>query len=163
MNAPEQNVHQDVYNESAKQEFAEHPEYSHIIGVFREQSSAHEAAAELREAGFEEDQIRLTEFDPETVEGVENTPLRSADKRFFVHVEARGREEAAVGILARHGANNADLPDGTTLVNGKLVYTGIAAPAEGTIVPTASDASLFSPEHSGSSATDSIAKDPRGV
>lgn len=158
-----QDVHQDVNNETARQEFAEHPEYSHIVGVFREQSPASEAAADLREAGFAEDQIRLTEFDPENVQGAENTPLRSAEKRFFVHVEARGREEEAVDILARHGANNADLPDGTTLVDGKLVYTGIAVPGEGTGTPTASDASLFSAEHSGSSATDSIAKDPRGV
>jgi hypothetical protein len=150
-------------NDYAEQEFAGHPEYSHIVGVFREQSPAREAALELREAGFEENQIRLTMFDPQTIKGAENMPLRAADTRFFVHVEARGREKEAVGILARHGANNADLPVGTELVNGKLVYTGIAAPAEGPALPTAPDSSLFSAEHSGSSVTDSIAKDPRGV
>jgi len=150
-------------NDYAEQEFAEHPEFSHIVGVFREQAPASEAAVELREAGFGEDQIRLTEFDPQSIEDAENTPLRAADQRFFVHVEARGREKEAVGILARHGANNADLPDGTALVNGRLVYTGIATPAEESALPAAPDTSLFSTEHSGSSVTDSIAKDPRGV
>jgi len=147
----------------AEQEFAEHPEFSHIVGVFREQSPASEAALELREAGFGENQIRLTVFDPQTIQGAENTPLRAADKRFFVHVEARGREKKAVGILARHGANNADLPHGTELVNGRLVYTGIATPAGESALPTAPDTSFFGTEHSGSSVTDSIAKDPRGI
>jgi hypothetical protein len=150
-------------NDYAEQEFAGHPEYSHIVGVFREQSPAREAALELREAGFEENQIRLTEFDPQSIEDAENTPLRVADKRFFVHVEARGREKEAVGILARHGANNADLPDGTELVNGRLVYRDIATYAEESALTTAPDTSFFSTEHSGSSVTDSIAKDPRGV
>jgi hypothetical protein len=147
----------------AEQAFAEHPEYSHIVGVFREQSPAREAAVKLREAGFGEDQIRLTVFDPQTIKGAENTLLRAADKRFFVHVEARGREKEAVGILARHGANNADLPDGTELVNGRLVYRGIATHAEESALTTAPDTSFFSTEHSGSSVTNSIAKDPRGV
>jgi hypothetical protein len=150
-------------NDYAEHEFAAHPEFSHIVGVFREQAPAHEAALELREAGFGEDQLRLTEFDPQSLEGTENTPLHAADTRFFVHVEARGREKEAVGILARHGANNADLPAGTELVNGKLVSMGSATNTEKATLSAAPDTSFFGTEHSGSSVTDSIAQDPRGV
>lgn len=143
-------------------EYATHPEYAHIIGVFREQAQAIEAVDELKEASFPEDHIRLTSYEPPDADQAEGTPVQASGRRFFVHVDAPGAEEKAVGILAHHGANNADLPPGTDLVNGKLVYTNARATAERPTSSPAASAGLFDPAHSGSSATDSIANE-RGI
>jgi hypothetical protein len=105
-------------------------DYSDIVGVFRERSQAEEAMEELKQAGFAEDEMDLKEY--ELQEGVEalttNPVLQLSNKRVIVHVKASGREQEAVGILAQHGANNADIPIGTQLVHGALVGTGIETP-----------------------------------
>lgn len=140
--------------------YATHPEYAHIIGVFRDPAQAMEAVDELK-GSFAEDHIRVTQYEPPTSDEPEQERLRAADRRFFVHVDAPGKEEKAVDILAHHGANNADLPRGTELVKGKLVYAHEAASPEQAALASTATASLFDARHSGSSATDSIANEPR--
>lgn len=105
-------------------------EYADIVGVFRDQSQAEEAMEGLRQAGFADDAMELKEY--ELQGGVEalttNPALQPSNKRVIVHVKAPGKEQEAVGILAQHGANNADIPAGTRLVHGALVGTGVASP-----------------------------------
>lgn len=105
-------------------------DYSDIVGVFRERSQAEEAMAELRQAGFAEDTMDLKEY--ELQGGVEklttNPTLQPSNKRVIVHVKAPGKEQEVVGVLAQHGANNADIPVGTQLVHGTLVGTGVESP-----------------------------------
>jgi hypothetical protein len=105
-------------------------DFSDIVGVFRERSQAEEAMAELQQAGFPEDAMDLKEY--ELQGGVEalttNPTLQPSNKRVIVHVKAPGKEQEAVGILAEHGANNADIPAGTQLVHGVLVGTGVQTP-----------------------------------
>ena len=105
-------------------------EYSDIVGVFRERSQAEEAMAELQQAGFAGDAMDLKEY--ELQGGVEtltsNPVLQPSNRRVIVHVNAPGKEQEAVGILAQHGANNADIPVGTQLVHGVLVGTGVQSP-----------------------------------
>jgi hypothetical protein len=144
MDTPEQVVH----SESTEHEYAEHPEYSQIIGVFRDPEQATQAMEALKQANFTEDQIRFTEYDPpQAANEVENALLQGVDRRFFVHVEAPGREEEAVDILAHHGANNSDLPRGTELVQGKLTYTRAAAAAAESPSGSDSIASSLGTEH----------------
>ena len=105
-------------------------DYSDIVGVFRERSQAEEAMEELRQAGFAEDTMDLKEYELQgsVVASTTNPALQPSDKRVIVHVKAPGKEQEAVGILAQHGANNADIPVGTQLVQGALVGTGIVTP-----------------------------------
>jgi hypothetical protein len=96
-------------------------DFTDIVGVFRDSSQANQAIAELKQAGFAEDAIQMTEYDlPGEVETV-NTSLQASNKRIIVLVKAPGKEQEAVGIMVQHGANNADIPPGTTLVHGILV------------------------------------------
>lgn len=105
-------------------------DFSDIVGVFRERSQAEEAMEGLKQAGFAEDEMDLKEY--ELQGGVEtltdNPALQPSNKRVIVHVKAPGKEQEAVGILAEHGANNADIPVGTKLVHGVLVGTGVESP-----------------------------------
>src|SRR5579859_665913 len=105
-------------------------DYSDIVGVFRERSQAEEAMEELRQAGFAEDAMDLKEYELQGgVEALTTNPvLQPSNRRVLVRVKAPGKEQEAVGILAQHGANNADLPVGTQLVHGVLVGTGIETP-----------------------------------
>jgi len=118
-------THEYIHSESTEHEYAEHPEYSQIVGVFRDSSQATQAVEALKEAGFAENQVQLTEYDPQSGVGeIESELLQEMDRRFFVHVDAPGKEEETVDILAHHGANNSDLPRGTELIHGKLTYIG---------------------------------------
>jgi rhodanese-related sulfurtransferase len=105
-------------------------EYSDIVGVFRDRAQAEEAMNELKQAGFPEDEMDLKEYELQS--GVEtlttNPVLQPSNKRVIVHVKAPGKEQEAVGILAQHGANNADIPVGTKLIHGVLVGTGVQTP-----------------------------------
>ena len=105
-------------------------EFSDIVGVFRDRSQAEEAMEELKQAGFPEDEMDLKEY--ELTGGVEalttNPVLLPSNKRVIVHVKAPGKEQEAVGVLAQHGANNADIPVGTKLVHGVLIGTGVQSP-----------------------------------
>lgn len=105
-------------------------DYSDIVGVFRERSQAEEAMEELKQAGFPEDAMDLKEYELQGgVEALTTNPvLQPSNKRVVVHVKAPGKEQEAVGILAQHGANNADIPVGTQLVHGTLVGTGVESP-----------------------------------
>ena len=102
-------------------------DFSDIVGVFRERSQAEEAMEGLRQAGFAEDAMELKEYElPGAAEVLNTNPtLQPSNKRVIVHVTAPGKEQEAVGILAQHGANNADIPAGTELVHGVLVGQGI--------------------------------------
>ena len=95
---------------------------SGIAGVFRDRSQAEQAVDELKQAGFAEDTIQLTEYKRR---GVFSPSLQASNRRIIVHVKAPGKEQEAVGILVQHGANNADIPAGTQLVHGVLVGTNI--------------------------------------
>ena len=100
-------------------------DFTDIVGVFRDRSQADQAIAELKQAGFAEDAIRMTEFDlPGEVEALGPSPsLQGSNKRIIVLVKAEGKEQEAVGIMVQHGANNADIPPGTKLVHGVLTNT----------------------------------------
>lgn len=90
---------------------------SDIVGVFRDRSSADHAIDELKQAGFKEDQVKLTLHSPQATEEFHSP----ADSRIIVTVQADGREQDAVGILFNNGANNADLPPGTVLEHGSII------------------------------------------
>lgn len=105
-------------------------DFSDIVGVFRERSQAEEAMEGLRQAGFAEDGMDLKEYELQGgIEALTSNPtLQPFNRRVIVHVKAPGKEQEAVGILAQHGANNADVPAGTRLVHGVLVGTGVQTP-----------------------------------
>jgi hypothetical protein len=90
---------------------------SDIVGVFRDRSRADHAIEELKQAGFKEDQVKLTLYSPQAAEESHS----HADSRSIVTVQAEGREQDAVGILFNNGANNADLPPGTVLEHGSII------------------------------------------
>src|SRR5260370_9386069 len=90
---------------------------SDIVGVFRDRSGADHAIEELKQAGFKEDQVKLTFYIPQATEEFHS----HADTRIIVTVQAEDREQDAVGILFNNGANNADLPPGTVLGHGSII------------------------------------------
>lgn len=104
-------------------------DFSDIVGVFRDRSQADQAVDELKQAGFAEDSIDLTEYELQgALQTSSSSPsLQSPNKRIIVHVKAPGREQEAVGIMAQHGANNADVPVGTKIDHGTLVATNGAS------------------------------------
>ncbi len=118
-------------------------DYSDMVGVFRDRANAEQAVSELKQVGFAEDDIQLTEYELQgAVEALSASPsLQSPNKRIIVHVKAPGKEQEAVGIMAQHGANNADIPAGMTLVHGTLVATN-AETAD--LVPGQSNAEVSS-------------------
>ena len=95
-------------------------DYSHVVGVFRERSHAEQAIDKLKRIGIGENQIQLTEYNPQTAEWTGSSSRQESNKRLIVNVEADGKEQEAVGILVNNGANNADIPPGTELVHGSL-------------------------------------------
>jgi len=90
---------------------------SNIVGIFRDRSRADHAIDELKQAGFREDQVKLTLYSPQAAEEFHS----HADSRIIVTVQARGREQDAIGILFTNGANNADLPAGTVLQDDSII------------------------------------------
>lgn len=96
-------------------------DYTNIVGVFRDRAKADEAVEALKQVGFQEELIHLTEYEPQTQEEKDSLPGITSTTRFIVDVLAEGREQEAVGILTHHGANNADLPPGTSLVHGAII------------------------------------------
>lgn len=96
-------------------------DYSHVVGVFKEPSSAEQAIGQLKQIGIGENQIHLMEYDLQNAAGVPNSSRQETGKRLIVHVHAEGKEQKAVGILFNNGANNADIPPGTKLVQGSLI------------------------------------------
>src|ERR1700730_7914074 len=98
-------------------------DFSDMVGVFRDRTHADQAINELKQAGFQEDQIQLTEYNPHAEEDADVSPRLGAEKRFVMLVRAEGREQEAVGIMAQNSANNTDIPPGTKLVHGSIVGT----------------------------------------
>ncbi len=96
-------------------------DYSYVVGVFRERPQAEQAIDKLKQIGIAEDQIRLTEYNLQTSEGTGSSTRPEPNQRLIVNVHADGKEQKAVGILVNNGANNADLPPGTKLVQGSLI------------------------------------------
>ena len=90
---------------------------SPIVGVFRDHAKADHAVKELKQAGFNEDQITSAVVSLQTA-SEEQTPENS---RIIVTVKADGRDKQAFGILFNSGANNADLPPGMTLRDSNIV------------------------------------------
>ena len=88
-----------------------------IIGVFRDRAKADNAVVELMQAGFREDQIQSAVVSLQTVPE-EQTPENA---RIIVTVKAEGKDKEAFGVLFNSGANNADLPPGMSLIDGKIV------------------------------------------
>jgi hypothetical protein len=88
-----------------------------IIGVFRDHAKADHAVEELKQAGFREDQITATVFSLKPAQEAHT----SENSRIIVLVKAEGRDKQAFGILFNNGANNADLPPGMELRDGKVV------------------------------------------
>src|SRR5437899_546900 len=95
-------------------EYMHTPDYTHMVGVFEDRVHADESVEALKQAGFGENQIWLTEYD-------RRTPAKAADlsqeipasgRLTLVHVQAERREQEAVGIMVQHGANNSRIPAG---------------------------------------------------
>ena len=86
-----------------------------VTGVFRNQADMDRAMQELKQAGFQEDQIKTTPYNLQ-IEGIPET------SRFVVTILAGDRNQEAAAIFVNSGANNADLPAGTVLdEQGNLV------------------------------------------
>jgi hypothetical protein len=90
---------------------------SPIVGVFRDHAKADQAIEELKQAGFDEDQIQSAVVSLQTAPE-EQTPENT---RIIVTVKASGKDKQAFGILFNSGANNADLPPGISIRDGKIV------------------------------------------
>jgi hypothetical protein len=88
-----------------------------VVGVFRDHAKADHAVEELKQAGFSDDQVTST------VIGMQSAQEAHAaeNSRIIVAVKAEGKEKQAFGVLFSNGANNADLPPGMELREGKLV------------------------------------------
>jgi hypothetical protein len=87
-----------------------------IIGVFRDHAKADHAVEALKHAGFGEDQIQSAVVNLQTATE-EQAP---ENIRIIVTVKADGKDKEAFGILFNSGANNADLPPGLSLRDGKI-------------------------------------------
>jgi hypothetical protein len=92
-------------------------EQPNIVGIFRDLSRADHAIDELKQAGFREDQVKVSFYNPQAGEEFHH----HADSRIIVAVQASGREQEAIGILFQNGANNADLPPGTVLQGDSII------------------------------------------
>ncbi|HYA99042.1 MAG TPA: hypothetical protein VED37_02365 [Ktedonobacteraceae bacterium] len=90
---------------------------SPIVGVFRDHAKADHAVEELKRAGFREDQITSTVIGMQSAQEEHATE----DSRIIIAVKAEGKEKQAFGVLFSNGANNADIPAGMSLIEGKLV------------------------------------------
>jgi hypothetical protein len=90
---------------------------SPIVGVFRDHAKADHAVEELKQAGFREDQITSAVVSLQTA----SEEHSSENTRIIVTVTADGKDKQAFGILFNSGANNADLPPGLSLRDGKIV------------------------------------------
>ncbi len=97
------------------------PEYSNIVGVFRDRKKAEQAIEALKQAGISDDQPQLTVYEPHAGEAAADSTGFESVKRFIVQIRAVGREKDAVEVLIGCGANNSDLPLGTTLVHGSII------------------------------------------
>ena len=89
---------------------------SPIVGVFRDQAKAEQAIEKLKQAGFTDDEVMSKEV---SLNGTSEEQSHETT-RTVVTVKAEGKEKQAFGILFSSGANNADLPPGVTLSDGRI-------------------------------------------
>ena len=101
-----------------------------MVGVFEVQEQAEQAVNELRSAGFSDDQVNLVVHrapgmgddiitDERRIEAGESRTIEAPGiykgkpevTRTVVTVKAEGREQEALAILIRNGANNANIPN----------------------------------------------------
>lgn len=90
---------------------------SPIVGVFRDRAKANHAIEALKQAGFGENRVQSAVVRLQTA-SEEQAP---ENIRIIVIVKADGKDKEAFGILLNSGANNADLPPGLSLKDGKIV------------------------------------------
>src|SRR5260370_30905424 len=121
---------------------------SAIVGVFEVQAQAQQAVHELHSAGFSDDQVNLVVYrapgtgediisDEQRMEAGERRTIEapgifienSAVVRTVVTVQAEGREQDALSILLRHGANNANIPEALQAELAPLLGPQAAGPA----------------------------------
>ncbi len=98
--------------------------YSHMVGVFRARTNAEQALYELKQGGFRETELRV--YDPHPAEEADDFSQVDSGMRFLLQVLAEGREQEAVEILVSNGANNADIPLGTSLFDGSIIESSDA-------------------------------------
>lgn len=115
----------------------ENPVYSNMVGVFRDRTQAEQAVEALKQAGIADEEPELEEYGLHPEEGVVDSTRSESDRRYIVRVLAKGKEQDAVEILIRNGANNSDLPPGTALVRGSLVNTSEAIADHAPVNPAA--------------------------
>jgi len=108
---------------------------STVVGIFRDRSRADHAIDELKQAGYSEDQIMLSLYNPPDADEFE----RHANSRLIVTVQTGGRGHNALGILFNNGANNADLPPGTMLQDNSIIRSQAETPDLTPQQPVASD------------------------
>jgi hypothetical protein len=106
----------------------ENANYPVIAGVFRERDKAEQAMAALNQQHIGDEPAEMTVYYPQNEGTVDESQL-DPNTRYVVHIHvtAPGRDQDAVGVLVSYGSNNADLPDGTTLVHGSIVRDDEAA------------------------------------
>jgi len=92
-----------------------------VEGVFRNQEDADRAIQELKQTGFEEDQISSRFYN------VQNEGMPEVN-RVVVAVMAGDRNQEAADIFVKNGSNNADLPAGAALDQGTLVKDPTTSP-----------------------------------
>lgn len=95
----------------------QHTGPSPIVGVFKDRAQADRAVEELKQTGFKDDQITTTVIGMQSAQEAQ----ASENSRVIIAVKADDKEKEAFGVLFGNGANNADLPAGMALVEGKLV------------------------------------------
>ncbi len=93
---------------------------SPIVGVFRDQEKAEQAIEKLKQAGFSDDEVTSKVLNLSKA-SEEQSPETT---RTVVTVRSEGKEKQAFGILFSNGANNADLPPGITLSDGRITGSG---------------------------------------
>ena len=86
------------------------PEYSTTLGIFTDRAAADRALEELRQAGFDNDQLRYITRDEDRQQGTaprkesQSSQAESETRRIFFIVNALGRYQEACDILLRNGA-----------------------------------------------------------
>lgn len=111
-------------------------EYSQVVGVFRERSQAEQAIDDLKQIGIREDRIQLTEYNLHSAGEIDSTSRQESYIRLVVSVQADDKVQEAVGVMVKNGANNADIPHGTEIVQGSLVSSNAQTADSKSVQPT---------------------------
>ena len=120
---------------------------STMVGLFEIQALAEQAVNELRSAGFSDDQVNLVVYrapgmgedivnDERRIEAGERRTIESPGvftgkpevTRTVVTVKAEGREQEALEILLRNGANNSNIPSALEAELAPILGHEVAGP-----------------------------------